>query len=321
MHSEMKMLVTVDGSTFAEAVIPAAIKVAQSLGASVEYVAVHETDILRAGTDLDDKRFREWLAGYLVDLVERTRAVWTVEVGSVLLEGAATQRIVEHAKRSGADLVAMATHGRGAVSRAWLGSVADYVVHHLEVPVLLVRADEDNAPDFTTPVAFHNIVVALDGSERAEQSLELTARLADAWDATLTLLRAVPPPTPFVTAPTYMPHAIEATQTALERGTEESEAYLAEVDRQLRGRGLHVATKVLVGTSPAHGILEHIAAESTDLVAIASHGRTGLKRVLLGSVADKIVRAAPVPVLLTRVPREHATTGHGAGAAEAHGRE
>ena len=296
--SNIEILVPVDGSSFAEAAVPAALSLATDLDAQIELVSVFEDESILAGSDLTAQRFKEWLTSYLADLAKRMGNFSEVAVSFQVIDGMPADRLVEYAVRSRPDLLVMSTHGRGAIGRMWLGSVANRVIHQIAVPVLLVRSDENDSREFTGDVAIRNILVALDGSALAEQSLDWAIRIAKPADASLTLVRTTAPPIPF-TSP-YMPNAIEATQSKLEAARNEAATYLAGVAERLREDGLHVETEVLVGTHPAHGILDYVKNNAVDLIAIASHGRTGLSRAFLGSVADKILRAATTPVLLVR---------------------
>ena len=296
--SNIKIMVPVDGSRFAEAAVPAALSLAADLDAEIELVSVFEDESILAGSELTAQRFKECLTSYLADLVKRMGNVSKVAVSFRVIDGMPTDRLVEYAARSHADLVVMSTHGRGAISRTWLGSVADRVVRQIDVPVLLVRLDENDGREFTGDVDIRNILVALDGSQLAEQSLDWAIQIAKPADASLTLVRTTAPPILF-TSP-YIPHAIEATQGTLEFGRNEAATYLAGVAERLREDGLHVETEVLVATRPAHGILAYVKNNAVDLIVITTHGRTGLSRAFLGSVAHKILRAATTPVLLVR---------------------
>ncbi len=296
--SNIKIMVPLDGSSFAEAAVPAALSLATDLDAQIELVSVFEDESILAGSELTAQVFREWLTSYLADLAKWMGNLSEVVVSFQVIDGMPADRLVEYAVRSRPDLLVMSTHGRGAIGRTWLGSVTNRVIHQIDVPVLLVRSDENDSREFTGDVDIRNILVALDGSELAEQSLDWAIQIAKPADAVLTLVRTTAPPIPF-TSP-YMPHAIEATQSTLEAARNQAATYLAGVAERLREDGLHVETDVLVGTHPAHGILDYVKNNAVDLIAIASHGRTGLSRAFLGSVADKILRAATTPVLLVR---------------------
>ncbi len=308
--SSLKILVPLDGSAFAETALPAAVSLARNLEASIDIVSVFEEESLLATNDLTPSQFKQWLDRYLCELSEQLASASGLTCTYSLIDGSPANQVLEYATRAKVDLVAMSTHGRGALSRAWLGSVADEVIRNVAVPVLLVRADESGSSDITQAMDFRRIVVALDGSELAEQSLDWALRIVKKTKGSLTLLRAVEPPLPF-TSP-YLPHAVVDTQAALEVGKAVSEEYLSDLDRRLRVEGVEVHTETLLGEHPAQGILELSRSHPVDLIAIATHGRTGVARIVLGSVADKVVRGSSTPVLLIRPAETQAARRFGA---------
>ncbi|HEY7424623.1 MAG TPA: universal stress protein, partial [Gemmataceae bacterium] len=186
------------------------------------------------------------------------------------------------------------THGRGPISRFWLGSVADQLVHRLPMPLLLIRTREDGPPQVSEPEV-HNVLVALDGTATAEQILQRVVALAKVLGASLTLLRVVPSVVPHII---YTEVAVGANLADKLRA--EAHVYLQRVADSLRDRGFAVQTRIIVHAHPSTAILNEAASGEYDLLALATHGRRGLPRLFLGSVADKVVRGASVPVLVHR---------------------
>lgn len=291
------ILVPLDGSRFGEAALPSALGLARALAAPLELVSVYSDDPMVAGWRLAGEQVAEWFGGYLAELSEKIAQVGSVPVTTTVIGGPIAQQLEERAARTGTGFIVMSTHGRGAVSRAWLGSVADHVVRHVAVPVLLVRPTEDATVDLAAVPRFGRVLVALDGSERAEVGLEWAVQIGRAFDASYRLLRAVPPhyaPSP------YLPHVIEETHQALERERDEAAAYLTEVARRLRQQGVTADTDTPAGVQPASAILHAAQEWHANLIAVATHGRGELTKLMLGSVADKVVRGASVPVLVIR---------------------
>jgi len=197
----------------------------------------------------------------------------------------------------------MTTHGRGPVSRFWLGSVADQLLRRSSVPVLLIRPGE-GPPDFTRGLTSSKILVPLDGSALAEQILEPATQLGDLLGAEYMLLNVISPAftvgyeaaaDPMGHVAERMMHEIQETQRKLRT---EAEAYLERVAGRLRKQGRIVHSRVAESEQPAGAILEAARDLGADLIAVATHGRGGLTRLILGSVADKIVRGAAAPVLV-----------------------
>lgn len=296
--STTTVLVPLDGSRFGEFAVPAAMSVARELQAQIELISVFEEESVLAGSEPTAQQFKEWLYGYLEEIGARITELSGVPTSRTIIDGSPADRLTEYAQRKRVDLIAMSTHGRGPVSRAWMGSVADRVIRHVDVPVILIRAGEESAVDLAQEAEFKRILVALDGSSRAEKSLELASRIAKVTGATLILLQAVEPPVPFSSP--YLPHAMQDTQAALEEGRNASVKYLDEVKDRLERQGVDVETETLLGVHPAPAILRYAEEHAVDLIAVATHGRGGLPRLVLGSVADKVLRAASVPILVVR---------------------
>ena len=201
-------------------------------------------------------------------LRERTAAKAGVPLTSCFLVGAVVPALQDHVETRGVDLVVMTTHGRGGVSRAWLGSIADALVRHLHVPVLLGRqraiGGGADAP------AFRRMLVPLDGSAFAEDVLAHAVALGVSTQTEYLLVRVVPP---FPMLPVLYPNgAIPVHAGAVDDLEREAERYLATVAEQVRSAGGTVSTRVVVHRQPAHAILESARGWSADLLALASHG-------------------------------------------------
>jgi nucleotide-binding universal stress UspA family protein len=176
-----------------------------------------------------------------------------------------------------ADLIVMGTRGRGAAGRALFGSVADHVARHASAPTLLVRGTD---PKVVPAVA--RVVVPLDGSAAAEAALPVAATLSGTLGVRTHLTQVVDAPTRLATACT------------LER---EAAAYLEEQAARLRAWDV-LATSLVLHGPVARTLLAAIG--HADLVVMTPRGRSGVRRALLGSVAERLVREAPASVLLVR---------------------
>lgn len=220
--------------------------------------------------------------------------------GTLIKQGRSVDRLVEIgdpaevilATAGEDDLIIMTTHGSGAGARAVFGSVADRVVRYSKSPVLVVRGGE--RPVITAPIT--RIVVPLDGSDLAEQALTLAMELASSLKVSIRLLRVLDTALleEAIRTGTY---AAAAYADSVDEIRTAFEGYLGERAQELTGKGFMVSTQVLVGPA-GQSLLA--AAEPGDVVVMTSHGRGGLKRWVLGSVADKLIRGATVPVLITR---------------------
>jgi nucleotide-binding universal stress UspA family protein len=244
---------------------------------------------------VDDEGRARWRA-YL-DRVAGRVGGQGVAVSTAVLQGPPFETLQPFVAASGADLVVMSTHGHGSPSRSWLGSLTDRMLRTATVPLLLVRP-RAGAPDPTGKPGLERMLVTLDGSEFAERVLAPAGELARLLGLDLTLLRvAVPIPTD--PRPDLLPeHRFD--RALLERERAEAEAYLAGTAERLRGEGLRVATAVADHPRPAVAILELAAELGADVIALSTHGRGGVRRLLLGSVADKVLRSASGALLVLR---------------------
>jgi nucleotide-binding universal stress UspA family protein len=302
-----KILVPLDGSPFAENAVAVALDAARRTGARLHLVQVHEPATPRSWPDgqaMYDERWDGALRAredeYLRSLAHRCMERAGVAPVTELLDGPVAASLAGYATEMGIDRIIMTTHGRGGISRAWMGSVADALVRRASVPILLVRPKTDEA-DWDRPFSLNHVLVPLDGSDLSAAILQPAVELAQLTGAQLTLLRVVLP-LPFVAAP------YTAGPSFNQEGASQSRVnaiqYLKAVAEPLRQRGLRVEVDTLFHTSPAIGILDYAATHSVDTIAMATHGRGGWSRVALGSVADKVMRGSMMPVLLYRPPAE-----------------
>jgi nucleotide-binding universal stress UspA family protein len=300
------ILVPLDGSPLAEQALPLASRIARAAGGKLRLALVHE--VRPRPADLVGTRIftalelatRKAERSYLRNIQEGLRATGHRMASAVTLKGEAAPELIRFVRETGVDLVVMATHGRGGVERMWLGSVADRMIRQLEVPVLLIRpAEGESVPAFDRDPM--RILVPVDGSPLAEQALEPAIRLARLYDAEITLLQVVFPVQLSVDPALPLPSAYD--QELTEAGRAQAEDYLRGLSERLRERAIRASGVAVVGWNAADRILELARPEQTDLLVLATHGRGGLGRLALGSVADKLIRGADVPVLVYRPAR------------------
>jgi len=310
-----KILVPLDGSTFAEQALPVALSLARRAGAEVELACVHVPPApLYAGceiiTSVDvETALREHEHNYLQDVARRaTESGGQVSVSTRILDGAVGEALSARARETSANLVVMTTHGRSPLGRLLLGSIADQLVRRLDVPLLLVRP-QGTPTDFTADSLPRRVLVPLDGSPLAEEILEPATSLGRLMQADFLLLRIVPPamssnyPMPTEAINAFGKSLLKQLEEQEAAARREAEAYLEKVARRLRSEGLVVRTRVVSHDLPAAAILEQAQADTADLIALETHGRHGIARLFLGSVAEKVLRGASIPLLVQR-PRQ-----------------
>jgi nucleotide-binding universal stress UspA family protein len=290
-----QIMVPLDGSRFAESALPLALSVSRHTGARIHLVTVQEP-IPSFAYDEWESAAEEWTQNYLDNVLERAGGRAGGEVTVNLLNGHVVEVLEQEAERLSADLIVMATHGRGMFSRAWLGSVADAFVHHTTRPVLLVRPEEEGEPDLTATVEFDRLLIPLDGTDLSESVIDHAVDFGALFDADYHLVRVVPYPMQFNSP--YLPHTMQMNQQFVEEARVSAEDYLQDHVDRLRERGLRVDHTVVVVAQPGHGILSEAEAAECDFIAMATHARTGLSRAILGSTADKVLRGSHMPILL-----------------------
>jgi nucleotide-binding universal stress UspA family protein len=199
-----------------------------------------------------------------------------------------------HRKELGADLTVICTHGHGSIKRAWLGSVADGLVRTSDAPVLLVRAapaGEARGSEIRTDMSFERVLVALDGSHFSRQAFGPATRLAGSSNTEFILARIIE--ASGVGVRSAMTGFLQQARTLAE----------AKLDLEVQSfapDGHSVEAVVELAPSVAQGILDLAQSRGADVIVIATHGRSGIQRLVLGSVADKVIRGADLPVLVVR---------------------
>lgn len=294
------ILVPVDRSTFSEHAIPSAIDLAKRTGAQLHFVLVHTllgvevsrgTPVAAMETTFDLEIEREEKS-YLEGLATRVHNETGLSVETALLDGEIARTIEEYIRTHEIKLVVMTTHGHGGLRRAWLGSVADRLVRRVSVPLLLIRPTEDEAQ---RTLAFYRVLVALDGSRLAERALHAASDLFGST-ARATLIRVVVPPMGPTTP--YLPDAARLNLEEVQHDTALADAYIAAQATKVKGGWLGVDTRVVASYHPADAILRAASAGDADLIVLGTHGRGPVIRAILGSVADKVIRGAELPIFV-----------------------
>ena len=298
------ILVPLDGSPLAEQGLSCALTLARGLPAElVLFRAVWLPPDVRerldgSAVELDTitARLEAEADDYLAGLVQQL-ADAGLSARPVVQRGAPAEAILDYAARTGVDQIVMATHGYSGIKRWTHGSVAERVLQAASVPLLLVRAGEQEAAgDWQTPMMHcRRILVPLDGSPLAEQILPTVTTIARALDAELILFQVpIAQISGWVMGEWYLP-----VHDVLDTAAEEARVYLGTVAARLEALGLEVSAATSIG-AVASCIVEYAEANGVDLIAMCTHGRTGLARWALGSVADRVLRAGGTPLLLVR---------------------
>ena len=294
-----KILVPLDRSKFAEQALGPATAIARAARAEIDVVMVHEP---RPLAGLPDVAWHADQVGgeeqYLAAIGTELSGLASITTTHAVLSGEVVGAICSRIKSQDADLVVMTTHGRTGLNRAWVGSVADGVLRRSGAPVLMCRPIENL--HLVPTISFKRILVPLDGSVRAKGILESAVSLATCSGAKLSLLRVVQP-VRLLTVETAIPFAFPLPaedEISTKRMTERARKELGEIARDLSDRDIsNVDTHVVIDHDVARAIADFAVGSNVDVIAMTTHGR-GASRLLFGSVADKLIRSARLPMLL-----------------------
>ncbi len=298
-----QILVPLDGSALAEQALSCAVMLGQGLSAElVLFRAVSipsdvQAVLEQAGPQADG--VASWLEAkaneYLCGVADWLRNAG-LRVRHVVQHGAAAEAIVDYAAQTGIRQIVMATHGYTGIKRWTHGSVAERVLQAAGAPVLLVRAREaDAARGLQQPTLCRRILVPLDGSGMAEQVLPVVGPIAHVLEAEMTLFQVA---TTYVLG-SFSSEWYQPLQSTFEIVEQQAKAYLERMAGRLNEQGIEMSTAVWTGPV-AESIVRYADTGQIDLIAMCTHGRTGLARWALGSVADRVLRAAGIPILLVR---------------------
>jgi len=302
------ILVPQDGSILAEQAIPYAVRLARRTGATIVLVrAIAASPLPGVEVGVAERAAITRAEGELGAIADRLRDD-ELSVQTHIDYDAAATAILAAARQKHADLIVMSTHGRSGLNRWVYGSVADAVVRAASIPVLVVPTT------CTTPWATERplrLLVPLDGSTIAEAAVGPIGELAAAVGAELLLTQVVEMPVPMLTdGAVYVPDWDPEEELVSAR------QYLEDTAAGPRAAGCTVRTLAIAGPLSVVGqaarvIADTAATEGADVIAMATHGRGGLARLVMGSVATGVLQQATVPLLLVRpaaVERRNART-------------
>ncbi len=300
------ILVPLDGSANSERALAPAAALARRDGALLHVVTVEEAYpfVIR-----DDPKWAEILRDQAKAYLRQHTAVLEksgVRTVIAVLHDNVVEAIRHYASVNAVDLVIMTTHGRTGVSRLWLGSVADALVRSSVTPVLLMRPGTQLPDD----ALFRRITITTDGSPLSEQAIERAIVLGGVGpDSHYTLVRVVEPvplipeimPYVDVASPYVLPTTLVPDEALTAHATVEATRHTRALADLLLGRhpGIHVEADISVATNVAERLLDRAKMHRSDAIAVATHGR-GVSRLVVGSVADKLLRGSDHPVLVYR---------------------
>ena len=280
-----KILVPLDGSILAEVALPYAEELAGRLCSEITLLSV--ADSAEAQDYHKHLIYIEKTIGPTKRRAERfvkKPEGKAIKVSSEILVGHPAEKIVDYADIEGIDLAIMATHGRSGVKRWALGSVADKVARATKRPVVLVRAKNPHR-NVTDKCLLNKVLVPLDGSKESEAVIPYIKELASKLTLEVTLLQVLAQP---------YHHAYA-----------DAEGYIEKMVNAFKGKGITTESEISAG-SAAEEIIKLADEASIDMIAMSTHGQSGVSRWALGGVANRILQGGNTPILLVRTPETSA---------------
>lgn len=296
MTTCQRILVPLDGSALAERALPAAVTLAQAFSTTTPcelhlsrvvppIMVALEPTLYTETIHLGEEESKSYLAAVALEYGESSVPIITAaETGSV------AESIIHYAQEQNVQLIVISSHGRSGLSRWVYGSITDKVLRQSCCATLIIREQVEQIAG-----KFKKILVCLDGSALAEKVLDSALSLAQCSQAEIILLRVVEPANLLFDMETA--DQVQESVNALERG--EAEAYLNNLMQKIPPTEGALSSRTLLG-APADTIIDFAQEQQVDLIAMSSHGRSGVSRWIYGSVAEKVMRGAKCATLIMR---------------------
>ncbi len=289
-----RLLVPLDGSLLAENVLPYVEELARRLDSEVILLTAC------APSEPLDRPLRAYLDRRVGELQSLG-----LKASALIVHGDPAEEILTFAEQNAIGLIAMSAYGRSGISRWNLGSIASKVLQKSSAPVLLTRAS--SLEEALSERQMQRILVPLDGSPLAEQALPYVESLVRGSDSEIILLRVLETleipgyVEAFVEDALEMKEGKDWKQRREQERQEAAKAYLSQLEEEIKGRGTKAREAVQVGKA-AESILQYAEANSVSLIALSTHGRSGITRWVYGSVAARVIEGSTKPILLLRLP-------------------
>jgi nucleotide-binding universal stress UspA family protein len=300
-----KILVPLDGSPLSESILPYAVSLAESLGTPIELLHVIDLDLLRTYFNTPQGRpiaeVEKQMKAHATEYLQKLAASLSkaLNIRQTVALGSAQMMIVAQAEKENGTLLAMATRGHSGVKRWFFGSVADKVLHSATTPLLLFKGSPER--NLGKDATIKRVLVPLDGSGLAEQVLSHVTILAKAMNLEVELMRIYSLPMTVGALASPPAYPIGAQMLTVDAFREEAVDYLEAKVQQLReGEGLPEVSHTVTQGEAADQIIDAAHQTRHSLIAMSTHGRSGVGRWILGSVADRVIRQSGDPVFVIR---------------------
>ena len=281
-----RMLIPLDGSELAERALPYAKNLAKTKGSEVILFTVSVASVGQL-----DRPMKAYL-----ELNAKELESQGIKASIAISYGNMSDEIIKFADKNKIDLIIISTHGQSGIKRWVLGSVALKVLHGTCTPVLLIKSRAHKISE----VAFKKILIPIDGSPFSEASIPYVKELAKETGGEIILLRVSEPPVLSADrSPAIKPSWEEYRDILMTEIQRQAEEYMEGIKANIEKSGIKVSSQAILGKA-AESILQVAKKENINLIAMTTHGRTGVSRWVYGSVASRIVEESLQPVMLIR---------------------
>jgi nucleotide-binding universal stress UspA family protein len=283
-----KILVPLDGSDLAELALPYAEELANAFKSEI---------ILLHVSDPADTHYRHMHELYVQEVADRIKERIR-KVSPVVVSGKAADEIIGYAEKNKADLIIMTSHGRSGIMSWATGSIASKLLQAAPVPLLLVRAAKPKRK-VTREVLLNRIMLPLDGSEAGEAAVGYVGELMSRLESEVTLFGVISSGQHIRTVGGLDYISYPPEQMAMFE--KEAQEYLDKVYRRLKRRKGTVKVTLKVGAGDVgQEIIKFAEEKGVNLIAVSSHGHSGIEKWVFGSIANKVVQGSKVPVLVVK---------------------
>jgi len=289
-----KILVPLDGSKPAEAVLPYTRELAKGLGSQITLISV-----LPTGSQKGKAQYKHLHQFYMQEMLKSLK-IKELIINSVILSGEPAEIIADYAQKKGFNLILMGTRGRSALKRWVLGSVADKVISLVKIPVALVATSEDNEYFSQMRNVFRKSLIVLDGLAESEVVIPYAEELTSSFKMEVTLLQVVKQAYEFYYGMEDY-SSIPVSNRAMGVIKAKARRYLNEMAGRLEGTRIKTRVEVAKG-KPAETIIQVASEIGTDTLFLATRGRSGLSRWFFYSIRDDAVNIGNILVLLVSIP-------------------
>jgi nucleotide-binding universal stress UspA family protein len=295
------ILVPLDGSLLAECVLPHAIAIARAFDARIILLRVLEKNQSNGSAqifDLLNWQIKKTETKLYLEKVSARLTKSQLRVDATVLEGLMAESITEFAQNQGANLIILSSHGRSGVSQWGISSVAQKIILGSPTSVLIVRAHQPAGSELKEQ-SYRQILVPLDGSQRAEYALPLITLLARFHKSRTHILHVVKTPEMARRMPPTQ-EVVDLANRIVELNREEAIQYLEQVKSRSHLDGIEVQTHLITSDNAAVALHELVEQEHIDMVALNAHGYSGNNQWPYGSMVINLILYGKVPLLIVQ---------------------